>query len=202
MRAVRKCYGRRDVLSDFTLDVARGRIVGLAGPNGSGKSTILALLAGWTRPSAGTVTLLGYSPMSPELIGKVGALPEGTPFPPAARVGTYLSYLARLQGAPAPTEMADAALRAFGEPAWKTMPFRDLSYGMRRRVGLAQAFMGEPSVVLLDEPTEGLDGPSVREVGQWINRLRGTTFVVSSHDSESLNEWCDEIVVVGNSGLR
>ncbi|MGH7271681.1 MAG: ATP-binding cassette domain-containing protein, partial [Polyangiaceae bacterium] len=97
-----KRRGHRVLLAQISVDVAQGCVLGLAGDNGAGKSTLLAILAGWMRPTAGTVRVLGHEPASTALIGKIAALPEGAPFPPGARVGRYLSYIARLQGVTAP----------------------------------------------------------------------------------------------------
>ncbi len=199
-RGVRKSYGARVPFTNFSLDVAPGAVVGLSGANGSGKSTLIGMIAGVARPSSGRIEVDGVAPGSARLRGHVGVLMEGGPPPSAAPVGPFLLCLARLQGLAHPARAVDEALTLVGDPSWKKARFRELSYGMRRRVGLAQALMGSPRLVLLDEPTDGLDVDAARNVRRLVEERRGQcTFVIASHDADVLAKVCTHTVSLGGA---
>jgi ABC-2 type transport system ATP-binding protein len=193
-RDVHKRYGGRTVIAGLTLEVPRGVAIAVAGSNGSGKSTLLRLLAGLVRPSSGEVRVDGFIAGSGSLLGRVTLLPEGDPFPLTVRIDQFLMYMARLQGVSASSRAVEERLEEFGDRSWLTARFGDLSFGMRRRVGLAQAFLGEPSLVLLDEPSEGLDGDAAERLRTRIAERRGNqTLVIASHD-EAIKASCDSVI--------
>ena len=213
-----KRYGRTRALDGLDLVLEAGAPIALVGPNGAGKTTLLSLLAGFVRPSGGTVEVLGERPGSAALGGRVGALPQDALFDPRLSVGHQLRVLAELQGfdrRAARTE-ASRVLGAVGLDDVERRRPTALSHGMRKRVALAQALIGEPVLVLLDEPTAGIDPENARAIRELIlergrpdaspaaggrERRRGTTFVVSSHNLDELERLCGTVVQLERGAL-
>ncbi len=188
------------VLHGIDLELARGARLGLVGPNGSGKSTLLRVLAGVERPSAGELTLFGGAWSGGELRRRVGFLPEDAPFPRELRAQETLELLASLRGVGKQDarERSRELLHAVGlESAARTALGR-FSRGMLRRFGLAQALVHEPELVLLDEPTAGLDalGFGVFDVLLERCRARKTSLVIASHVLTDLQTHCDQLIVL------
>src|SRR5208282_6062001 len=157
------------------------------------------------KPTAGEIFILDRSPDSIEsLKGKLGVLPQDALLPTGERVGDFLVYLARLQGMTAPearTAVEKALAEVEGRDWWKTR-CGALSHGMAKRVGLAQALLGDPKVVLLDEPTAGLDPRVAYEVRQLIKSRKGRcTLIVSSHNLQELEEICDAAAILDRGRL-
>lgn len=193
-------FGAHEAVRGIDLEVPRGSVFGLIGPNGAGKTTTFALLCGFLRPTAGRALVLGCDPRDRARLGaRVGALPQDAPLPPRMRVLDALRYWAELGGV-SPGESSIAARRALdavGLPGEGKRRCGELSHGMTKRVALAQAFLGEPELVFLDEPTAGLDPRSAREVKDLILARQGrTTLVVSSHDLAQLEELCDAVAIL------
>jgi ABC-type multidrug transport system ATPase subunit len=199
-RGVVKCYGRLRALDQLDLEVPQGSIFGLVGSNGAGKTTAMALAVGLLRADAGTLELLGDGPFTPERhAGRVALLPQDSSFPPHARVEELLRFYGRIQG------MAVAALvPAIDELLdWvhlqdrRRSPVRTLSHGMKRRLAIAQAFLGRPELVLLDEPLNGLDPKEAARVRDLIRQRRGRqTIVISSHQLTDIEALCDHVAFV------
>jgi len=189
-----KRYARVTALDDLELEVPRGAVFGLLGPNGAGKSTTFGILCGWLRPDAGEATVLDVPSGSlAQLVGRVSAMPQDAAFPPQVSVAKQLRFYARLGGlAPgeavrdvervlALVELSDAAARRGNQ----------LSHGMLKRIALAQALLGKPEVILLDEPTAGLDPASARHIKDVIAaQAPRATVVVSSHNLTEIQEIC------------
>lgn len=176
---------RRPALTDVTLGLEHGQFLGLVGANGSGKSTLLRLLAGIERPDRGKATVFGEAAHRPAARARVGYLPEGSPWPPELALAAALELLLALRGfgrAEARRTAGEALDRA-GLGAERTRPLGRCSSGQRRRFGLAQAFAHRPDLVLLDEPTVGLDAPGLDVLAHWLCdvRARGASAVVCSH---------------------
>ncbi|MEM7306692.1 MAG: ABC transporter ATP-binding protein [Planctomycetota bacterium] len=197
---------RREVLHGIDLELARGRMLGLVGPNGSGKTTLLRLLAGLERPSAGELVVLGGTPDSGEVRRRVGFLSEDSPFPPELRAGAALELLAALQGISRGERRGLAAtwLERVGLAAEARRPLGRFSKGMLRRFGLAQALLHEPELVLLDEPTAGLDAVGVGLLGTLLDevRARGGAVVLSSHLLSDVFDPADELAVLIDGSVR
>ena len=203
LEAVSKHFGDRRALDEVTLSVPAGTVWGLIGPNGAGKSTTFNLLCGYLRPTAGTVRVLGLDPRRPgALKGRVGVLPQDAVLPSYLAVGPLLTYLARLSGLERPERAARVALEQVAlSEAWDVPP-PSLSHGMARRVSIAQALMGDPPVVLLDEPTAGLDPRIAAEVRGLMQRMRGrATLLVSSHNLPELEALCDGAAILDRGKL-
>jgi ABC-type multidrug transport system ATPase subunit len=205
LKGVTRRFGAVTAVNDVTFEVPDGSVFGLIGPNGAGKTTTFSMLAGYLKPTAGEIFILDRSPDSIEsLKGKVGVLPQDALLPAGERVGDFLTYLARLQGMSALQARKEAEkvlAEVEGRDWWKTR-CSSLSHGMAKRVGLAQALLGDPKVVLLDEPTAGLDPRVAYEVRQLVKSRKGRcTLVISSHNLQELEEICDHAAILDRGQL-
>ncbi len=190
-------FGSLVAVDRVDLAIPRGAISGLIGPNGAGKTTLISMLAGFLRPTEGSATLLGLPVGHPDLRGRFTVLPQDARFPRNRRVLELLEFWARLSGLPNPGEEAMRVLAAVGLADRARERAGNLSHGMAKRVGLAQAFMGEPELILLDEPTAGLDPRNAYEIRRLIAELRGkATVMVSSHNLVELQDLCDHAVIL------
>jgi ABC-type multidrug transport system ATPase subunit len=205
LRSVSKHFGATRAVSDVSLRIPEGSVFGLIGPNGAGKTTTFSMMAGYLTPTSGDVFVLDHRPEAVDVLkGKLGVLPQDALLPAGEKVGEFLLYLARLQGIAA--DQAEKAARAVlaeveGE-SWWTTRCKALSHGMAKRVGIAQAFLGDPRVVLLDEPTAGLDPRVAYQIRQLIKGRKGRcTLVVSSHNLQELEEVCDHAAILDRGQL-
>lgn len=200
-----KRYGRRVALDGLSLSVPRGAICGVIGPNGSGKTTLFAVLAGLLRPNAGSVELFGEGPFDARRhAGKLGLMPQDAAPSPHATVEQSLRYYAALAGLDAAAAKRDASqwLERVRLQDRKSSRLGELSHGMRRRFSVAQAFLGHPELVLLDEPTAGLDPELAAEMRALLAERRGnSTLLVSSHVLSELEDLCDHAVFIDNGRL-
>src|SRR5580658_9171994 len=197
---VSKAFGPKVAVDHVTLQIEAGSVFGLIGPNGAGKTTTFSMLAGYLKPTSGTLEVLGYAPDQVEALrSRIGVLPQDAVLPSADRVGEFLTDMARLQGMSLRKAAGTArdALAEVDGRAWWNVKCGALSHGMAKRVQLAQAFLGEPDVVLLDEPTAGLDPRIAYEVRQLIKSRKGrSTLIVSSHNLQELEEVCDGAAIL------
>ena len=195
---VTKRYGRTVALDRVSFRVRTGSCHGLVGPNGAGKTTTFGLAAGFLRAGTGTARVLGRDPhdRGPHR-PRLGVLPQDAALPAYLDVGTLLTTWARLSGEPRPEAAARVALEHVALPeVWDSSP-RTLSHGVAKRVALAQALLGEPALLLLDEPTAGLDPRAAAEVRSLLAGLRGQrTVVISSHNLQELERLCDAVTVL------
>ncbi|USD38324.1 MULTISPECIES: ABC transporter ATP-binding protein [Ferrimonas] len=192
-----KSYGSKLALDRVDLSLDGSDSIALVGPNGAGKTTLMSLICGYLQPSSGSLTVLGHAPGSSELLGQLSALPQDAQLDPGFSIGIQLRHFGALQGM-SKTE-ADKEARRVLELVQLADTFasrpQDLSHGMRKRVTIAQALMGQPRLVLLDEPTAGLDPANARAVRDLVNSLRGQChFLISSHNLEELQKMCDTVL--------
>jgi ABC-2 type transport system ATP-binding protein len=197
---VTKKFGPKVAVDDISLKIRAGSVYGLIGPNGAGKTTTFSMLAGFLQPTEGAIEILGYEPHAvDELRSRIGVLPQDALLPSSDRVGEFLMHMARLQDVPS-DQVANAARDVLAEvdgKDWWNVRCNALSHGMAKRVQLAQALLGDPEVVLLDEPTAGLDPRVAYEVRQLIKTRRGRcTLIVSSHNLQELEEVCDAAAIL------
>ncbi len=198
LAGVHKRYGKTVALDGLTLDVPRGAVMGLVGPNGAGKTTTFGIVSGAVRPDAGTVDVLGAGPFDPDRhAGRVTVLPQDCELSPHSSAQEILTYLARLQGVREPAKEALRVLEVVRLVDRARSRVRQLSHGMKRRLAVAQALLGDPELVLLDEPTGGLDPHLVVEMRDVLREQRGArTLVVSSHILSDLEATCDHVAFI------
>jgi ABC-2 type transport system ATP-binding protein len=195
---VSKRYGATLALDRVSFQVRTGSCHGLVGPNGAGKTTTFGLAAGFLRPGTGTLRILGRDPHDRGTSRpRIGVLPQDAGLPSYLDVGTLLTAWAQLSGETRAEPAARIALeRVQMSEAWDASP-RALSHGAAKRVALAQALLGDPALLLLDEPTAGLDPRAAAEVRSLIAGLRGRrTVVISSHNLSELERLCDAVTVL------
>ena len=200
LRSLTKRFGPKTAVDSVTLTIESGCLYGLIGPNGAGKTTTFSMMAGYLRPTQGSLTVLGFAPTSSDdLRSRLGVLPQDALLPPGEQVGELLVHFARLQGI-ARDRAPDAAKRALDGVqggSWWRQRCGSLSHGMAKRVALAQALLGDPELVLLDEPSAGLDPRTAWEIRQLIKSHRGRrTMVISSHNLQELEEICDAAAIL------
>ena len=203
LEGVSKRFGEKLAVKDLSLRVPRGSVYGLIGPNGAGKTTTFSMMCGYLVPTAGRLEVMGVDPrVSGALKGRLGALPQDAVLPPGWETGALLTYWARLSGLADPAAEARSALERVGlQEAWRVQT-QALRHGMAKRAAMAQALMGAPPLVLLDEPTAGLDPRVAAQVRALIKEMRGRqTVVVSSHNLQELEELCDEAAILDRGVL-
>ena len=195
-------FGDVVAVRDLDLEISGGGVVGLVGPNGSGKSTLIRLLLGLIRPTSGTATVFG-APISQPLAyaARVGALVEGPAFVPSLSARTNLRSLARLRGIP--NGRVEEVLEVVGLLDRSKEPAKRFSLGMKQRLGIAAALLPDPELLVLDEPTNGLDPAGIVEIRTLLRRLgdEGRTVLVSSHLLSEIEAACDTLAVIRNGDL-
>jgi ABC-2 type transport system ATP-binding protein len=200
LQDVVKTYGRRRALDGLNLDIPEGCICGLIGSNGAGKTTAMALVAGLIRPNSGTLNVLGRGPFDPfRHAGLLSLLPQDSLMPPESTIRELMEHYAQLQGVPEERIKHDveSAIDHVHLTDRMNTPVRTLSHGMKRRVMIAQAFLGSPALVLLDEPMNGLDPREVAGARDLLSALRHKqTVVISSHNLAEIERLCDHVVFI------
>lgn len=202
-----KSYGDIKALDDVSFNVETGEVVGLLGPNGAGKSTCIKILTGYLQPDEGEVTVdnLDVLTRTREVQARIGYLPENAPLYPELSVQTYLKMIADLREIPREEQQArlSEAIYAAGLVDRLTQPIAQLSKGFRQRVGLAQAILHQPKLLILDEPTVGLDPTQIVEIRHLIRRLaRHSTILFSSHILSEVEAVCDRVIIIMNGELK
>ena len=201
-----KQYGNHLAVDDVSFTVADGQICGLLGPNGAGKSTIMNILTGYLSATSGQVTVAGH-PLPEEADAAkacVGYLPEQPPLYPEMTVQEYLTFAAELKGVKKAErkEQVCRAARRTGLEAVLPRLIRSLSKGYKQRVGIAQALLGSPRLIILDEPTVGLDPAQVIEIRKLIRELgRAHTVILSSHILSEVQAVCLQILILSKGHL-
>ncbi|HVK59334.1 MAG TPA: ATP-binding cassette domain-containing protein [Candidatus Kapabacteria bacterium] len=201
VRELTKRYSKYTAVNDVTFQVGRGEIVGLLGPNGAGKSTILRILSGFMPATSGTVRIGGFDVFhdADEARRRIGYMPENNPLHMEMRVREYLKFRARLKGL-SRAKTRDRVATVLEQCALKDVQKRiigQLSKGYKQRVGLADALVHEPELIILDEPTIGLDPNQLRSVRQLIKDLAGKhTVLVSTHILPEVEMTCSRVLIL------
>jgi ABC-2 type transport system ATP-binding protein len=201
-----KSYGSTHAVRDLSFSVEGGEVVGFLGPNGAGKSTTMRILCGYLPADSGTVRIAGFDIFSQSLKARsrIGYLPENVPLYPDMRVCEYLGYRAALKGVSArqvPEKVTDA-VELCGLKEVKRQLIGTLSKGYRQRVGLADALVNEPDIIILDEPTIGLDPNQIREVRSLIKGLSSRhTILLSSHILSEIEMTCSRVLILNRGRI-
>ena len=201
-----KNYGSRPAVEDLSFTVGDGHIFGLLGPNGAGKSTIMNILTGYIAPTSGEVKVAGFSlpEQAQQAKACVGYLPEQPPLYPEMTVQEYLDFAAELKGVRRADrkEQVRRAARHTGLEEVLPRLIRSLSKGYRQRVGIAQALLGSPKLIILDEPTVGLDPAQVIEIRKLIRELgKAHTVILSSHILSEVQAVCSQVLILSKGHL-
>ena len=197
-----KRYGPFTAVDDVSFRVEQGEILGFLGPNGAGKTTTMRVLTGYMPPTEGKAIVAGYDVFDKPIEAKrrTGYLPETPPLYPDMTVRDYLTVLSRDQGRPARRAQGARRRRSWSgraSPTWRTRHCGKLSKGYRQRVGLAQALLHNPDVLILDEPTAGLDPKQIIETRQLIKELAGDhTIILSTHILPEVSQTCQRVVII------
>ena len=202
---ISKAFGTQQVLKDVTLEIPEGQVLGLLGPNGAGKSTLMKILIGLWKADSGTVSVPS----------RIGYLPENNPLYEEMYVAEYLRFMAEMTGIPgyrnAGVPMVDALINRVGLTPERHKHLRELSKGYRQRVGLAQALLGDPQLLILDEPTTGLDPNQLVEIRSLIRDLAHgpvtdnrspLTVILSTHIMQEVHEMCDRVVILDHGQIK
>ena len=202
-----KSYGPIQALRGISFKVAPGEIVGLLGPNGAGKSTAMKILTGYLQPDDGVVQVDGLDVLTHprEVQARLGYLPENAPVYPEMSVQAYLLMMADLREIPHDEQRSylSRAIYATGLEDRLTQPISQLSKGYRQRVGLAQAILHQPKLLILDEPTIGLDPTQIVEIRHLIRRLAPrSTILFSSHILSEVEAVCDRVIIIMNGEVK
>jgi len=204
---LKKSYGSVEALRGVSFHIAEGEIVGLLGPNGAGKTTIMKILTGYLQPDDGSVQIGGLDVLTQtqQVQAELGYLPENAPLYPELSVQNYLAMMAELRQVPAEQRLArlSETVYATGLQEHLARPIGTLSKGFRQRVGLAQAILHKPKLLILDEPTLGLDPTQIVEIRRLIRRLaEHSTILFSTHILSEVEALCDRVIILMNGQVK
>ena len=190
---IHKTFGTQQVLKDVSLEIPAGQIVGLLGPNGAGKSTLMKILIGLWKADSGKV----------QVPNRIGYLPENNPLYEEMYVTEYLQFMAGLSGIQNSKLKIQHLIELVGLSPEKHKHIRELSKGYRQRVGLAQALLGDPELLILDEPTTGLDPNQLVDIRSLIRDLgKERTVILSTHIMQEVREMCDRVVILDHGAIK
>jgi ABC-2 type transport system ATP-binding protein len=199
-----KDYGSRRAIENLTFEAKQGEVVGFLGPNGAGKTTTMRILTGYMPPTYGTAQVAGFDILSEsiEVRRRVGYLPETVPLYPEMTVFEYLKFMADLRHLPNGDDMVDTALELVKLEKRADGYIANLSKGMRQRVGLAQALLHRPEVLILDEPTIGLDPAQVVDFRNTVRDVgKERTVLLSTHILSEAQQLCDRVLIINKGRI-
>ncbi len=197
-------YGPSPALEDISFTAYRGEILGFLGPNGAGKTTTMRILTGYMPPSDGTARVAGHDVVSESMEARrhIGYLPESTPLYPEMTIYRYLDFMGRLRDVQDRGKAIERVMKQVSISDRADQLIGQLSKGLRQRVGIAQALLHGPDVIILDEPTIGLDPRQIREVRQLISNLRGDhTVILSTHILPEAQQVCDRVLIINRGRI-
>ena len=203
---INKSFGSQRVLQDVSLEIPRGQVLGLLGPNGAGKSTLMKILVGLWKPDRTQTDLQAVV----DVPKRIGYLPENNPLYEEMYVSEYLRFMYSLETGLRPDRIQTACadrvqtlIERVGLTPERHKHIRELSKGYRQRVGLAQALLGDPELLILDEPTTGLDPNQLVEIRSLIRELgKDRTVILSTHIMQEVREMCDRVVILDHGVIR
>jgi ABC-2 type transport system ATP-binding protein len=201
-----KVYDNTPALTDISFSVGKGEILGFLGPNGAGKTTTMRILTGYLPPTSGTAKVAGFDVLdqSKEVRKRIGYMPENPPVYGDMTVSSFLRFIARIKGVPKSKEKQgiESAIEKCSLGSVSNRLIGHLSRGYRQRVGLAQALIHDPEVLILDEPTIGLDPAQIIEIRQLIKGLAGNhTVILSSHILPEVEQTCGRVVIINKGKI-
>ncbi len=201
-----KTYGQHTVVDNLSFNCSSGEVLGFLGPNGAGKSTTMKMITGFVTPTSGRISVCGFdvAEQSVEVRNRLGYLPEGAPSYPEMTPATFLEFIAdirQLSGAERKSRMDEVVSRLHLGPVLN-QSIETLSKGFKRRVGLAQAILHDPEVLILDEPTDGLDPNQKHEVRELIRSMaKDKLIVISTHILEEVEAVCSRAIIIADGAI-
>ena len=193
---VNKSFGKQQVLRDVSMTIPEGQVLGLLGPNGAGKSTLMKILIGLWSTDKGEGTQV-------DVPHNIGYLPENNPLYDDMYVTEYLRFMAKMTQVEDVDQRVETLIERVGLTPERHKHIRALSKGYRQRVGLAQALLGDPDLLILDEPTTGLDPNQLAEIRALIRSLgRDRTVILSTHIMQEVREMCDRVVILNHGEIK
>ena len=206
VKNVTKKYGKAVAVEDISFSIKDGEIVGLLGPNGAGKSTTMNILTGYIEQTSGEVTIEGYNTLKKPKKAKqqIGYMPEGVPIYTDLTVKEFVTYMAELKqvGKKERKEKVEKVIKQTGLKDVENKLTRNLSRGYRQRVSMAGALVGEPKILILDEPTVGLDPKQITEIRNLIKELGKThTIILSSHILSEVSQICNKVIIINKGKI-
>jgi ABC-2 type transport system ATP-binding protein len=204
VRNISKFYGDQKALDDVSFSIKSGEIVGFLGPNGAGKSTLMRILTTYLKADSGSATVQGCDVQTQQkgVQSCVGYLPENNPLYPDMYVKEYLEFSASVYGLKDSTERINEVIAQTGLVAESHKQINQLSKGYKQRVGLANALLHNPKVLILDEPTTGLDPNQLVEIRQLIRKVgRDTTILLSTHIMQEVEAMCDRVIIINKGKI-
>jgi len=203
-RNISKLFGKQRALDNVNLSVVRGELVGFLGPNGAGKSTMMKIITGYLPADSGEVFINGEKISAEALEYKkdIGYLPEHNPLYPDLYIKEYLEFSAGFYGLKKPKKQIERMIELTGLGDEQHKKIRSLSKGYRQRVGLAQALIHDPSILILDEPTTGLDPNQLEEIRKLIRQIsREKTVILSSHIMQEVEAVCNRVIIINKGKI-
>lgn len=205
-KSLTKKYGTRKAISDVSFNIQKGEVVGFLGPNGAGKTTTMKILTGYMAPDQGTAYLDGINVFKEPFSAKkkLGYLPETPPVYTDMIVEDYLKYVARLKLCPSEKipQLVHSAIEKVGLQNVRKRLIQNLSKGFKQRTGLAQALVSDPEILILDEPTVGLDPKQVIEIRDILKQLKGQhTIILSTHILSEVQISCDRVIIINEGHI-
>ena len=198
---INKSFGKQQVLHDISLSMSDGEVLGLLGPNGAGKSTLMKIIVGLLKPDDHRPTSNDKRLTTNDL--RIGYLPEQNPLYTEMYVREYLLFMARLGKVENPSERVETLISRVGLTPEAHKRIGELSKGYRQRVGLAQALLTDPDLLILDEPTTGLDPNQLVEIRQLIRQLgRNRMVILSTHILQEVREMCDRVIILDHGHIK
>lgn len=206
VRNVSKKYGKHKAVDNISFKIDKGEIVGLLGPNGAGKSTTMNMITGYIEPTSGEIEINGYNiSKKPKKAKKfIGYMPEGVPLYKDMTVKEFVTYMAELKGVKKDKikESVEKTLQDTWLQNVKKVLIRNLSKGYKQRVSMAGALVGEPEILVLDEPTVGLDPKQIIEIRNLIKKLgKDHTLIISSHILSEISQICEKVIIINKGQL-
>ena len=204
VKQLSKAFGSQIAVDDISFEAHAGEVVGLLGPNGAGKTTTMRILTGFTAPNSGEVRIAGYDVLNDSMAARrhIGYLPETVPVYPDMTVYGYVKFWAELRGMKRPRRRVDEVIEQVQLSSRKHSLVRNLSKGMRQRLGLAQAIVHQPDVIILDEPTIGIDPQQVIEVRESVRALgQDHTVLFSTHILAEAEQVCDRVLIMNEGRI-
>ena len=206
VKNVTKKYGKFKAVDNISFEINDGEIIGLLGPNGAGKSTTMNILTGFIEPTEGEVIINGYNiSKKPKKVKKcIGYMPEGVPLYKDMTVKEFITYMAELKGVKR-SQIRESVEQAI-QDTWlqnvKKVLIRNLSKGYKQRVSMAGALVGNPEIIILDEPTVGLDPKQIIEIRNLIKKLgKNHTLIISSHILSEISQICEKVIIINKGQI-